>query len=104
MQRKQKKPPTVNYTHLRKLIKLCIKKQANCVCFLTNESRIHAWIKALHEDIYLKYGNNDMFNVIWRDHVDDFGVIISTEFLLNDNSQSEGKFMYKSLFMLPQAT
>ena len=45
-----------------------------------------------------------MFNVIWRDHVDDFGVIISTEFLLNDNSQSKGKFMYKSLFMLPQAT
>ena len=38
---------------------------------------------------------NDMFNVIWRDHVDDFGVIISTDFLLNDSSQSEGKFMYK---------
>ena len=36
-----------------------------------------------------------MFNAIWRDHVDDFGAIISTEFLLNDNSQSEGKFMYK---------
>ena len=86
-----------------KVDKTQYKKQANCVCFLTNESCIHAWIKALHEDVYLKYRDN-MFNVIWRDHVADFGVIIGTEFLLNDNSQSEGKFMYKSLFMLPKAT
>ena len=69
------------------------KKQANCVCFITNEKRIHAWIKALLEIIYLQYGDSEHLNVTWRDHVDDIGSITSTEFLLSDHN--EEKFKYK---------
>ena len=93
--RGQKKTPEGKPLPFERIDNSLYKKNANCVCFLTNEKRIHAWIKALHEVIYLKYGGSDQFNVIWRDIVDDTGLITNTEFLFHDKSQSEEKFKYK---------
>ena len=93
--RGQKKTSEGKPLPFERIDKSLYKKNANCVCFLTNEKRIHAWIKALHEVIYLKYGESDQFNVIWRDIVDDTGLITNTEFLFHDKSQSEEKFKYK---------
>lgn len=33
------------------------KKQSNCVCFITSEKRIHAWIKAAVQTLFLDLGS-----------------------------------------------
>jgi hypothetical protein len=50
---------------------------------LTSESRIHAWIKALAEVLYIDLGSTSDSKVVWRDHKDKSN-IVHTEFTVND--------------------
>ena len=59
------------------------KANSNCTCFLTSESRIHAWIKALAEVLYIDLGSISDSKVVWRDHKDKSN-IVHTEFIVND--------------------
>jgi hypothetical protein len=59
------------------------KTNSNCTCFLTSESRIHAWIKALAEVLYIGLGSKSDSKVVWRDH-NDKSNIVHTEFIVND--------------------
>ena len=59
------------------------KANSNCTCFLTSESRIHAWIKALAEVLYIDLGSTSDSKVVWRDHKDKSN-IVHTEFTVND--------------------
>jgi hypothetical protein len=42
------------------------KKQSNCVCFITSEKRIHAWIKAAVQILFLDLGSKSNFDVTWQ--------------------------------------
>ena len=57
------------------------KTNSNCTCFLTSESRIHAWIKALAEVLYIDLGSKSDSKVVWRDH-NDKSNIVHTEFIV----------------------
>jgi hypothetical protein len=62
------------------------KANSNCTCFLTSESRIHAWIKALAEVLYIDLGS-----------ISDKSSIVYTEFIVNDkcketNTSNEDMF------------
>jgi len=73
------------------------KTNSNCTCFLTSESRIHAWIKALAEVLYIDLGSTSDSNVVWRDHKDKSN-IIHTEFIVNDKckeTDTSNEVMFK---------
>lgn len=75
------------------------KKKANCVCFKTTNNRIHAWIIALHESLYLGFGVNGKYKVVWRDHEEDDKHIISTEFILSDHDEEFGDVLKYKVFV-----
>ena len=79
------------------------KTNANCVCFITSNSRIHAWISAIAEVIYLQEGSGNK-NVVWTDKKDNKNKIVQTEFVISDNCISDctdpDDFMYKVIIYL----
>ena len=81
------------------------KKGANCVCFLTNEERIHGWISILAERLYNEKGQNDeRYEVIWRDVYEDTTPNkLQTEFIVSKKqieTESESTFVYKVIVYL----
>lgn len=78
------------------------KANSNCTCFITSERRIHAWIKALAEILYIDQSKGD---VIWRDHKDESDThIVHTEIIIYDGkkpeSDSEGDISFKVIIYL----
>lgn len=78
------------------------KKQANCVCFLTSETRIHGWIVTLAERLYGSLRQSGRCNVVWNDKEGTDGWE-HTEFSVYDSeiaSQDGDDFMYKVIVYL----
>lgn len=79
------------------------KTNANCVCFITSNSRIHAWISAIAEVIYLQEGSGSK-NVVWTDKRDNKTKTVQTEFVISDNCISDctdlDDFLYKVIIYL----
>ncbi|CAG2207351.1 unnamed protein product [Mytilus edulis] len=81
------------------------KPNANCACFITSNSRIHAWITAIAEVIYIKEGKGNK-NVVWTDKTDSNNKIVQTEFVISDSNTLESKvvdpddFLYKVIIYL----
>jgi hypothetical protein len=79
------------------------KKQSNCVCFITSEKRIHAWIKAAVQTLFLDLGSKSNFDVTWRDLKDKSSITVQTEFIVYDRSiktENDDDFLYKLIFYL----
>ena len=60
--------------------KTMYKNNGNCVCFITSEKRMHAWLKAVAHILYYDLGNKPNNNVIWRDRTEKSS-IVHTEFI-----------------------
>ena len=58
------------------------KANSNCTCFLTSEKRVHAWIQALAETLYIDLGSDPKYVVAWRDVRNDKSIMIQTEFIV----------------------
>jgi hypothetical protein len=81
------------------------KKQSSCVCFITSEKRIHAWIKAAVQTLFLDLGSKSNFDVTWRDLKDKSSITVQTEFIVCDTDRSiktenDDDFLYKLIFYL----
>ena len=78
------------------------KKAANCVCFLTTNQRILAWISTLAQRLcYEKGQEDDKLEVIWRDVCEDGSSKVQTEFIVSKKQPaSEGEFCYKVIVYL----
>lgn len=79
------------------------KANANCACFITSEKRIHAWIAAVAELIFVAEGKNEknMFN--WIDKKDNTDKIVQTHFILTDKTKEileDDNFIYKIIVYL----
>ena len=72
---------------------------SNCTCFLTSEKRVHAWIQALAETLYIDLGSDPKYVVAWRDVRNDKSIMIQTEIIVSDNnstsSDTNDDFLYK---------
>ena len=75
------------------------KKQANCVCFITSNGRIHAWISVLAERLCNQLGSTPEYDVSWKDQKENE----CTEFRVHDGrsvSASSDDFLYKVIVYL----
>ena len=83
--------------------KTIFKSRGNCVCFITSEKRIHAWMKSIAQRLYFELGSTNKYNVIWRGHKEKSS-IIHTECIVSDSSiDTEGTgvdFLYKVILYL----
>jgi hypothetical protein len=83
--------------------KTMYKNNGNCVCFITSEKRMHAWLKAVAHILYYDLGNKPNNNVIWRDRTEKSS-IVHTEFIVSDNTvglySGDDDFVYKVIFYL----
>ena len=73
------------------------KNQSNCVCFITSEKRIHAWIKAAVQILFLDLGSKSNFDVTWQDLKDKSSITVQTEFIVCDRSiktENDDDFLY----------
>ena len=79
------------------------KNNGNCVCFITSEKRMHAWLKAVAHILYYDLGNKPNNNVIWRDRTEKSS-IVHTECIVSDNTvgldSGDDDFVYKVIFYL----
>ena len=83
--------------------KLLYNDNANCTCFTTSENRIHFWIKALAEIIWVQA--SDVYETIWRDRKENNNDhIIQTEFIIREKQSNvkdnEDDFLYKVIVYL----
>jgi hypothetical protein len=60
------------------------KNNGNCVCFITSEKWMHAWLKAVAHILYYDVGNKPNNNVIWRDRTEKSS-IVHTEFIVRSH-------------------
>ncbi|VDI18174.1 Hypothetical predicted protein [Mytilus galloprovincialis] len=83
--------------------KLLYNDNANCTCFTTSENRIHFWIKALAEIIWVQA--SDVYETIRRDRKENNNDhIIQTEFIISEKQSNvkdnEDDFLYKVIVYL----
>ena len=64
------------------------KENSNCTCFLTSEKRVHAWIKALAEVLFMELGSKSEHDVVWRDQKEK-EAIAHTEFIVNESDSGK---------------
>lgn len=83
--------------------KTIYKSSGNCVCFITSEKRIHAWMRSIAQRLYFDLRSTNKYNVIWRDHKDK-SAIIHTEFIVSDSlidtEDTGDDFLYKVIVYL----
>jgi hypothetical protein len=65
--------------------KAIYKSRGNCVCFITSEKRIHAWMRSIAQRLYFELGSINRYNVIRRDHKEKSS-IIHRECIVSDSS------------------
>ena len=77
------------------------RQAAHCVCFITSNERVHAWISSLAHCLYLT--SDSRYKVEWRDRKEKDS-IVQTEFMVRDlcnNGEFEGDdFLYKVIVYL----
>lgn len=56
---------------LEKIDESIYKNYANCTCFVTTENRVHLWIAALADIVWVEA--SDTNDIVWRDRTDKTG-------------------------------
>ena len=98
--RRRQKNSAGNYIPFESIDKSIYTDQGNCACFITSEDRIHYWISAIAQILWVKSG--DKFDIIWRGRKDDKRNIINqTEFIVHDKQNpTDEDFLYKVIVYL----